>query len=170
MWLVFLWRLARAPLREGSVATLPRSNARFSPRWTQRASLPQVSRQARRRPHVVPHPHPSSCGSIRQGMPLRRTETMPVRQARSETRGRPPGVGRNAGFTEKNLRAWRRPLAFQATRAKLRFFASAMRNTSVTPRPHNLLVANHLGPSRDILLAVSRGRSHQLLRTSTVPS
>ena len=30
------------------------------------------------------------CGNISQGMPLRRTNRIPVRQARSGTRGRPP--------------------------------------------------------------------------------
>jgi hypothetical protein len=51
---------------------------------------PPVCQSRRRRQHVIPDPHPSSCGSICQGMPLRRTKTMPVRHARSETRGRPP--------------------------------------------------------------------------------
>src|SRR5262249_49274765 len=50
--------------------------------------------------HVIPDPHSSSCGSICHGMPLRRTKTMPVRHARSETRGRPSfgrldGIGKN---------------------------------------------------------------------------
>jgi hypothetical protein len=40
-----------------------------------------------RRQHIIPDPHPSSGGSVCQGTPLRRTKTMPVRQARSETRG-----------------------------------------------------------------------------------
>jgi hypothetical protein len=49
----------------------------------------------RRRQHVIPDLHPSSGGSICHGMPVRRTKTMPVRHARSETRGRPPfGRGR----------------------------------------------------------------------------
>ncbi len=50
---------------------------------------------------------PSSCGSMCQGMPLRRTKTMPVRQARSETRGRPPcgrrgGIGKNGSTRSHN--------------------------------------------------------------------
>jgi hypothetical protein len=44
----------------------------------------------KRHQHVIPDPHASSCGSICHGMPLRRTKTMPVRHARSDTRGRPP--------------------------------------------------------------------------------
>jgi hypothetical protein len=51
--------------------------------------------------------HPSSCGSICQGMPLRRTKRIPVRHARSETRGRPPfgrrgGVGKNGSTRSHN--------------------------------------------------------------------
>lgn len=44
----------------------------------------------RRRQHVIPEPQPSSRGNICQGMPLRSTNRMPVRQARSDTRGLPP--------------------------------------------------------------------------------
>ncbi len=49
-----------------------------------------------------------SCGSICQGMPLRRTNRMPVRHARSETRGRPPvgrggGVGKNARYGRRRV-------------------------------------------------------------------
>jgi hypothetical protein len=61
----------------------------------------------RRRPHVIPEPHSSSCGSICQGMRLRRTNKMPVRQARSEIRGRPPfgrrgAVGKNGSTRSHN--------------------------------------------------------------------
>jgi hypothetical protein len=48
--------------------------------------------------HVIPEPQPSSCGSISQGMPLRRTNRMPVRQARFGKRGLPPfGLRRMGG-------------------------------------------------------------------------
>jgi hypothetical protein len=40
-----------------------------------------------RRQHVTPEPQPISWGSICQGMPLRSTKAMPVRQARSSTGG-----------------------------------------------------------------------------------
>ena len=56
------------------------------------ASTPAPCQLRRRRQHVIPGPHPSCCGSICQGIPLRSTKTMPVRHARSETRGRPPCV------------------------------------------------------------------------------
>ena len=54
-----------------------------------------------RRQQVMPEPQPSSCGSISQGIPLRRTNRIPVRQARSGKRGLPPlglhGEGGNSG-------------------------------------------------------------------------
>ena len=52
----------------------------------------------RRRQHVTPLPQPSSLGTSRQGIPLLRTKTMPVKQSRSDTRGRPPsGLGGSGG-------------------------------------------------------------------------
>jgi hypothetical protein len=47
-----------------------------------------------RRQQVTPEPHPISWGSNSQGMPLRKTKTIPVRQARSSTGGRPRRPGR----------------------------------------------------------------------------
>jgi len=72
-----------------------------------RSHTPARCQSRRRRQHVIPDPHPSSCGSICQGMPLRRTNRMPVRHARSETRGRPPfgrrgGVGKNGSTRSHN--------------------------------------------------------------------
>jgi len=66
-----------------------RASQSSSPMWIRSHTLARC--QSRRRlQHVIPDPHPSSWGSICQGMPLRRTKTMPVRHPRSETRGRPP--------------------------------------------------------------------------------
>jgi hypothetical protein len=58
-----------------------------------------ASCQARsRRQQVMGEPHPNSRGSIDQGMPLRSTNKIPVKAARSGTRGRPPfGLGGVAG-------------------------------------------------------------------------
>jgi len=58
-----------------------------------------ASCQARsRRQQVMGEPHPNSRGNIDQGMPLRSTNSIPVKAARSDTRGRPPfGLGRSAG-------------------------------------------------------------------------
>ena len=53
----------------------------------------------RRRQHVIPLPQPSSWGNISHGMPLRKTNTIPVNAARSlMLRGRPPlGFGGSDG-------------------------------------------------------------------------
>ena len=42
-----------------------------------------------RRQQVIPLPHPSSCGRYSHGIPVFMTNTIPVRHARSGTRGRP---------------------------------------------------------------------------------
>jgi hypothetical protein len=61
--------------------------------------MPRRCQYRSRRQQVTPEPHPISWGSISQGMPLRRTKTIPVRQARSSTGGRPrlPGRARGRG-------------------------------------------------------------------------
>jgi hypothetical protein len=51
-----------------------------------------------RRQHVMPQPQPISRGRYSQGQPLLRMKRIPVRHARSETRGRPPfGFGGSGG-------------------------------------------------------------------------
>ena len=52
--------------------------------------VPACCQSRSRLQQLIPEPHPSSCGSISQGIPLRNTNTMPVRQARSCKRGLPP--------------------------------------------------------------------------------
>ncbi len=52
--------------------------------------MPASCQSRNRRQQVMPEPHPSSCGSISQGMPLRSTKRIPVTQARSGKRGLPP--------------------------------------------------------------------------------
>jgi hypothetical protein len=91
-----------------------RSHVGFGPVWSppytariEQLSTPARCQSRRRRQHVIPDPHSSSCGSICQGIPLRSTKTMPVRHARSETRGRPPlgridGIGRNGSTRSHN--------------------------------------------------------------------
>jgi hypothetical protein len=63
--------------------------------------MPASCQSRNRRQQVMPEPQPSSCGSISQGIPLRRTNRIPVRQARSRKRGLPPlglrGEGGNSG-------------------------------------------------------------------------
>jgi hypothetical protein len=67
-----------------------------------RLQTPARCQSRKRRQHVMPLPQPSSWGSISQGMPLFKTNTMPDRAARSVMlRGRPPlgfgGSGGNSG-------------------------------------------------------------------------
>jgi hypothetical protein len=58
----------------------------------------RVANRAGARQQVIPDPQPSSFGNICHGIPLRSTKTMPVRHARSGTRGRPPfGRGGEGG-------------------------------------------------------------------------
>jgi len=87
-----------------------------------RSQTPARFQSRRRRQHVIPDPHPSSCGSICQGMPLRRTKTMPVRHARSETRGRPP-CGRRGRIGKKgSTRSHKRSGSNAAAIRRSRYF------------------------------------------------
>jgi hypothetical protein len=102
------------PARMEQLSTTARDQSIWSERAGQsrsakwiRSHTPACCQSRTRRQHVIPDPHPSSCGSICQGMPLRRTKRMPVRHARSETRGRPPfgrqsGAGKNGSTRSHN--------------------------------------------------------------------
>jgi hypothetical protein len=65
----------------------PRRSSRT--RWS-RCHTPAACQSRRRRQHVTPLPQPSSRGSMLHGMPLRSTNKIPLKAARSDTRGRPP--------------------------------------------------------------------------------
>jgi hypothetical protein len=66
--------------------------------WWRRSQTPAFCQSRRRRQQVMPLPQPNSLGSISHGMPLRRTKRIPVKAARSDTRGRPPfGFGLSGG-------------------------------------------------------------------------
>jgi hypothetical protein len=69
------------PLRAPSPSRMTWCNACQTPAWCH---------SRKRRQQVTPLPQPISCGSNSPGMPLRRTNRMPVSAARSGTRGRPP--------------------------------------------------------------------------------
>jgi hypothetical protein len=96
-----------APLLAGAKAlsTLARlqsilsaSPKRSNSAWCRRVHTPAFCQSRRRRQQVTPLPQPSSWGSISQGMPLLSTKRMPVKAARSGTRGRPPfGLGGSGG-------------------------------------------------------------------------
>lgn len=96
-----------APLFAGTLAlsTLARSQSirSASPKrsrsiWCSCSQTPAACQARKRRQHVTPDPQPISVGSSSQAMPERRTKMMPVRQARSGMRGRPPlGLGGSSG-------------------------------------------------------------------------
>lgn len=66
-------------------------------RWRRSQTLASCHSFSRRQ-QVMPLPQPISLGSISQGIPLRRTKRIPVRAARSDTRGLPPlGLGLSGG-------------------------------------------------------------------------
>jgi hypothetical protein len=97
----------RAPLLAGAKAlsALARLQARLSALpnrsknagW-RRSHTPARCHARRRRQRVTLLPQPLSWGSISPGMPLVSTKRMPVKAARSGTRGRPPlGLGGSGG-------------------------------------------------------------------------
>jgi hypothetical protein len=74
--------------------------------WPRRSKSTRCSRchtlaschSRNRRQYVTPEPQPISWGNISQGMPLFSTKMMPLRAARSSTRGLPPlGLGGSGG-------------------------------------------------------------------------
>jgi hypothetical protein len=82
--------------RDQSIA--PSSPSQFRSVECSCSQTPAACQSRSRRQHVVPLPHPDSRGKSRHGVPVRRMKTMPVRAARSGTRGRPPfGFGRSLG-------------------------------------------------------------------------
>ena len=112
-----------------------------------RSHTPPRCQSRTRRQHVIPDPQPSSCGSIWQGMPLRRTNQMPMRHARSETRGRPPfgrfgGVGKNGSTRSHNgsgSSAAAIPIhATSPTRIRFRRFCFALLEEPVGPEALDL--------------------------------
>jgi hypothetical protein len=66
--------------------------------WCNRSHTPALPQSRKRRQQVMPQPQFISWGSISQGIPLFKTNKMPVRAARLGMRGRPPfGLGRSGG-------------------------------------------------------------------------
>lgn len=63
-----------------------------------RPQTPAACQSRSRRQQVTPDPQPISCGSSSHASPALRTKMIPVKQARSGTRGRPPfGFGGSGG-------------------------------------------------------------------------
>ena len=86
-----------------SIAALVQSMASARPRSFSKVcqiffQTPACCQSRRRRQQVMPLPHPISRGRYSQGVPVLSTNRIPVRQARSDTRGRPPlGLGGSGG-------------------------------------------------------------------------
>ena len=115
----------------------------------------RIHQSRRRRQHVIPDPHPSSCGSICQGMPLRRTKTMPVRHARSETRGRPPCGLRGRIGNKGSTRSHNRSGSNAAAIRRSRYFADddQVRDVLLRALTHRLTPSKlvlPITPSRDV--------------------
>jgi len=62
-----------------------------------RCQTPWACQSRRRRQHVIPHPQPSSCGKYSHGIPVRRTNRIPVKALRLGTGGRPLLLGGLSG-------------------------------------------------------------------------
>jgi hypothetical protein len=73
-----------------------RRNSVSKTRWS-RFHTPARCHRTSRRQQVLPDPQPISFGSICQGRPLRNTNRIPVKAARSGTRGRPIALNRRRG-------------------------------------------------------------------------
>lgn len=62
------------------------------------SQIPAACQSRSRRQHVIPLPQFISCDKYSHGVPVLRINRMPVKQSRSETRGRPPfGLGFSGG-------------------------------------------------------------------------
>jgi hypothetical protein len=67
----------------------PSSCNSSSSTWCRRSQTPASFQSRSRRQHVMPDPHPISCGRSSHGMPVFSTNRMPVNACRSGTRLRP---------------------------------------------------------------------------------
>ena len=98
----FFAPLART-LTESALARLQSIRSALSKRASKipcrRCQTPALCQSRKRLQQVMPEPQPISCGSISHGMPLLRTNRMPVRTERSGAGGRPrlPGCTRWGG-------------------------------------------------------------------------
>src|SRR5215210_3198526 len=108
--LSFIRRIRSGLLTPPGPGTLAESNDALCPSIS--SALPNRSKSSRcsfshtpaschslrRRQQVMPDPHPISWGSISQGIPLFKTNKMPLSAARSSMRGLPPlGLGGSSG-------------------------------------------------------------------------
>ena len=88
-------QLSIAARVQSMASALPRSFSKACQIFFQ---TPAFCQSRRRRQQVMPLPHPISRGRYSQGVPVLSTNRIPVRQSRSDTRGRPPlGLGGSGG-------------------------------------------------------------------------
>ena len=71
---------------------------RWSSSWWSFFQTPAFCQSRKRRQHVMPLPHPNSCGKSCHAMPLLSTNKIPVNAARSGTRWRPGNLARRFFF------------------------------------------------------------------------
>jgi len=89
-------QLSMAETDQSIASAIPNSSNRICHIFCQ---TPAACQSRKRRQHVMPLPQPISRGRYSQGVPVLRTNRMPVKQARSDTRGRPPlGLGGSGGI------------------------------------------------------------------------
>src|SRR5215207_6814457 len=97
-WTPFLAGMVAESKEARSHSIWSASPRRSSRTCRRRSHTPASCHSLRRRQQVMPLPQPISFGSISQGMPLLSTKMMPLRAARSSTRGLPPsGLGGSSG-------------------------------------------------------------------------
>lgn len=104
----------------------PASPRRSSRAWCRASHTPAACQSRNRRQHVIPEPQPISWGNSSHWMPVLRTKMMPVKHARSGTRGRPPlglgGSGGSSGATTAHNSSLTRGLAIrQVCHVRYRF-------------------------------------------------
>ena len=89
-------QLSKAEVDQSMASACPNSSRRACQIFCQ---TPAACQSRSRRQQVMPLPQPISRGRYSQGVPVLSTNRMPVRQARSDTRGRPPfGLGGSGGI------------------------------------------------------------------------
>src|SRR5579875_1668097 len=94
----FWARTLEASIRARLQSSWSAAPSRFNSAWCKASQTPATCQSRKRRQQVMPLPQCISAGSDSQGMPVLRTKRIPVKQARSGSRGRPPvGFGGSGG-------------------------------------------------------------------------
>jgi len=89
-------QLSMAEVDQSIASAMPNSSSKARHIFCQ---TPAICQSRRRRQQVIPLPQPISRGRYSQGVPVLRTNRIPVRQALSLTLGRPPlGFGGSGGI------------------------------------------------------------------------